>query len=159
MKKSILILQLFFLHFSICFALPSQLELKKIDESLLVRILNNSERNYKEQLKFHAIRIYSIPSKKGCKPKTPGYCVYEYYLAISEYDESPDQTIYFLGYLGEFTKLTYIPTQRSLHERENSIIELEFKNYSDRILKHYKIKEEVSKLKFNISIDRIILLD
>lgn len=85
---------------------------QKVSDQLIVRILNNSEvadlnkldKNSSDNL---ALKLYRVPVSGDCVAETHTICAYDYYLAVSEYDEQPRQSVFYLGAVGEISKINW----------------------------------------------------
>lgn len=57
------------------------------------------------------LRLYRVPKSGDCVPETRLICSYEYYLAVTEYDEEPKQAVFNVGTYGSIPKITWLPTK------------------------------------------------
>ena len=85
-----------------------------VTSSELIRVLNNT-RAIVELVELPAgerqgvlARLYSVPVPGECVPGTHATCAFDYYLAVSEYDEQPRQAVFHLGVAGEITDLAWV---------------------------------------------------
>ena len=72
-------------------------EIKKIDNTDVIRILNNYEVMYEETSKLpYAVRVLRVTGGGECAPNRE-WCPDVYmYIAVSTFDEAPDQAVYIL---------------------------------------------------------------
>lgn len=84
--------------------------IQKETSPLLVKILNNSEVIDVNDNSPHnlVLKLYKIPVSGDCIAETHAICAYDYYLAVSEYDEQPRQSVFHLGVLGEINQIRWI---------------------------------------------------
>ena len=88
------------------------LNAEKVKNPTLVKILNSaklqelnalpSAKRWGRQL---GIRLYSKEISGSCIPETHMICSHQYYLAVSKYDEAPEQAVYDLGTVGEIIEV------------------------------------------------------
>jgi hypothetical protein len=105
------------------------LNAEKVKNPTLVKILNSaklqelnalpSAKRWGRQL---GIRLYSIGISGSCIPETHMICSHQYYLAVSEYDEAPEQAVYDLGTVGEIIEVQWLQDRRVDRARINIVV-------------------------------------
>lgn len=91
---------------------------QRISDTRIVKILNNAEVIDLNKLNGGdaqdlLLRLYEIPVSGSCVPETHLTCAHEYYLAVSEYDEQPNQSLFHLGTVGEITGIEWMKATES----------------------------------------------
>ncbi|OGQ89294.1 MAG: hypothetical protein A2289_02050 [Deltaproteobacteria bacterium RIFOXYA12_FULL_58_15] len=77
-----------------------------------------------------AMKLYGVPISGTCVPETQVPCAYDYYLAVSEYDEQPRQSVFHLGVVGEIPVLTWI----SVSEPDRATLRMTVTNFPQAAL-------------------------
>ena len=98
-------------------------------------ILNDSEMlNLNDQLtnfeKHLSLKIYSVGINKSMY-ETEMIGSFHYYLAVSEFVEWPDQTVYYLGELGKITNIKWLEEKNF----DTAKLKLTISNYPPCVLK------------------------
>lgn len=109
---------------------------QKISNPTVINILNNSEvvninKNKISDSYNLVLKLYKIPISGDCVAETHAICAYDYYLAVSEYDEQPRQTVYHLGVVGEISKIDW---RESTNEDEETL-QIRITNYPVTVIK------------------------
>ncbi len=91
---------------------------KKINDKILVKILNESKMQFLNDLdpkveKTLSLRLFPVPNSGACVRETEAVCSFDYYLAVSEFDEHPAQSVFFLGQMGELTEFRWAEGAKS----------------------------------------------
>ncbi len=112
----------------------SRLDLRnnRIENATLVEILNYAEmqnlNNLSDKSKSSELdlRLYSVGVEGACIPDTHGICSYKYYLAVAEQGVGLEQAVFFLGEVGEITKVEWLESPQTYVAR----LRFEVSNYS-----------------------------
>jgi len=141
--KFIVLIVLFFI--SSCVT-NGQEKVKSLDDPLLIDILalgevadlNALQKNIEKNL---SVKVYKIPSKEEnyCFPESHGICMYKYYLATSQIDDSPIVNAYYLGVLGEIVEYKWESTELI----DTAIIIISTNKYSKEALSYNKALNNV----------------
>ncbi len=60
-----------------------------------------------------SVRLYQVPTMdQDCFVETHGICQYEYYVAVSTFDEYPQVNVYKLATKGELAEITWVSDDR-----------------------------------------------
>ena len=113
----------------------SRLDLRnsRIENATLVEILNYAEMQNLNKLSDKSksseldLRLYSVGVEGSCIPDTHGICSYKYYLAVAEQGVGLTQAVFFLGEVGEITKVQWLESSQPYLAR----LQLEISNYSN----------------------------
>lgn len=113
----------------------SRLDLRnsRIENATLVEILNYAEmqnlNNLSDKSKSSELdlRLYSVGVEGACIPDTHGICSYKYYLAVAEQGVGLEKAVFFLGEVGEITKVEWLESPQTYVAR----LRLEVSNYSN----------------------------
>ncbi len=127
---------------------------KKVTDPLLVKIMNSAEvkdlnampsaKSTKPQV---SMRLFSIPITGRCVPETEWVCSHRYFLAVSEYGEDPEQTVYDLGTVGEIDQIEWLPNDRPDHARLRLVVG----NYPTHAFINKKLSQVFRKYKMDVS--------
>lgn len=105
---------------------------ERMRDENIVFILNNAEMTELNKLspdieKTLILKLYRIPFSGSCVPETHMTCGYDYYLAVSEYDEMPDQAVWHFGKVGEITAIEWLKQD----ENDKALIKFKVRNYPE----------------------------
>lgn len=92
------------------------------------------------------LKIYQVPNREDndCFPESHGICDYKYYLATSQFDDSPLINAYSLGVLGEVIEYNWQESQSI----DTAIISITANKYSKEALNYNKsLVNQVAKYK------------
>ncbi len=134
-------------------------ENKRIRDEKIVFILNNAEMSDLNKLnpeieKTILLKLYKIPYSGSCVPETHMTCGYEYYLAVSEYDEMPQQAVYYLGKVGEISEIEWLKQD----ENDKALIKFVVCSYPQLALERNRQlpkKEKTSTLEVGVNAIKI----
>ncbi len=103
---------------------------ERMRDEKIVSILNKAKMTELNKLspdikKTLILKLYKIPFSGSCVPETHMTCGYEYYLAVSEYDEMPDQAVWYFGKVGEITAIEWLKQD----EVDKALIKFKVRNY------------------------------
>lgn len=130
---------------------------ERMGNQKLVFILNNAQITELNKLnpgiqKTLSLKIYKIPYSGSCVPETHLTCGYDYYLAVSEFDEMPNQAVWHLGKVGEITDFQWLKPD----ENDKALLKFKVLNYSQLALERNKnlLKKEKT-LTLSIRVDAL----
>lgn len=117
--KYLFLLTCFFL---INFSLRAQndLEVRQVRSSKLVELLNNVEFIQRGRTEHYIIRLYKLHNGAGSAGFRNGEVSHNLYVAISEFDETPDQNLFEIG---PFLNPTFLKWEE---DKDRGIFHLEF---------------------------------
>ncbi len=97
-------------------ALAKQRSLESYGDKSIVKLLAVGQVEALNQLqpeieKTLELRLYRVPKSGDCVPETKMVCSYDYYLAVSEYDEDPKQAVFNPGTYGSIAQVMWLPTK------------------------------------------------
>jgi hypothetical protein len=92
----------FLLIFTICFIQvtfgQNELKIEKSENAKLIKVLNNSELIGENRENYLSVRIYKIDNGSGSAGIPEGHEVsHNLLIAVSEFDEKPNQNIFEIG--------------------------------------------------------------
>ncbi len=114
----------FLLHFGL--SAQSDLEIERVRSSKLVEILNNVEFIQRGRTDNYIIRLYKLHNGAGSAGFRNGEVSYNLYVAISEFDEEPNQNLFEIG---PFLNPTFLKWEE---DKDRGIFQLEFGPASKR---------------------------
>ena len=90
------------------------IRVERVDEPGFVRLLNSATMQELNELqprvaKTLSLRLFSVAVQGACVEHTHWVCEHDYFLAVSEHDEYPAQSVYSLGRLGEIVGVEWLP--------------------------------------------------
>jgi hypothetical protein len=133
---------------------------EKIDNSILVKILNNSQIKYLNEIDPNSprdldLRLYSISQDIVVYGTEQMIKNYDYYLAVSEHGENPEQAVFYLGKFGELTNIIWGDYTGS----DTATIILDILNYPKYLLElDPNLKKSHKKVKIEITINDIKII-
>lgn len=118
---------------------------RRVNDERIVSILNNSELSDLNDLSGGEeqdllLKLYAIPVSGSCVPEVHMTCAYEYYLAVSERDEQPRQSVFHLGTVGEIVQVEW----KEKAGTDRAYIGLEIANFPKRVLERNPKLEKVT---------------
>ena len=133
------------LFFTICFIQMScgqdKLKIEKIENSRLIKILNNSELIGENRANNLSVRIYKIDNGSGSAGIAEGHEVsHNLLIAVSEFDEEPTQNLFEIGPLYNPKFVNWIGKKE--YQKE---FEMEYGTYDNR--KSLILKVNINELK------------
>ena len=119
---------------------------QKVSDQLIVKILNNAEVTDLNKLDKNnsaslALKLYRIPVSGDCVAETHTTCAYDYYLAVSEFDEQPLQSVFHLGAVGGINKINW----HKKDEVDQATLSIRVSNYPIAVFKQNPELETVTK--------------
>ncbi len=141
---------------------PPQLGSTRIEDDRLVEILNNATVHELNALPAPRgsgkgqllLRLYALPRSGSCVPQSHQVCSYHYYLAVSEYDEMPRQTVYDLGEVGEIVDPRWLPDDRL----GAAWLQLSVSNYPAHAFRSNPgLVRKVIALKLDVTVDTLVI--
>lgn len=134
---------------------------KRVNNPLLVKILNSakvldlnnlpSSQKWGRQL---SIRLFSIGIAGTCTPSTHMICSHSYYLAVSEFDEAPDQAVYDLGTVGEITRVEWLQDNR-IDRARLLVVVSNYPNYA--FTSNPSLVRKVSTYEVDVSVNSLMI--
>ncbi len=130
---------------------------RRVSDSELVHILNDAtvaELNYLEggEEQDLSLRLYRLPVSGSCVPETHVTCAFDYYLAVSEFDEQPRQSVFHLGVVGEIVDIAW----QALSEPDRATLQLKVLNYpADVLERNQKLQRTARAYSLKIHVDGI----
>jgi hypothetical protein len=108
---------------------------KSINNYELIEILNNAKSINLNDLttefdKSLSIKLYSVGINEPAYG-TEMIVAHKYYLAVSEYDEYPDQAVFYLGRFGEISEIIWADTERY----DTALLQLKITEHPSWVLK------------------------
>lgn len=95
-QKNLLLLVVFFL-INVRLSAQNDLEINRVKSARLVEIFNNVEFFQRGRTKDYIIRLYKLHNGSGSAGYRSGEVSYNLFVAISEFDEAPDQNLFEIG--------------------------------------------------------------
>ena len=113
--------------------LASEPSIEKIEDESLVSLMNSLENTHIYRNEIIAVSIF----KKGNPPGSAGFSggheiSHSYYLAVSEFDEYPAQSLFLIGGF-------YNPKYQAESQKDHVMMTVEYGPYNDRKNISYKI--------------------
>lgn len=124
LKYLLLVICSFLFHFGL--SAQSDLEIERVRSSKLVEILNNIEFLERGRTENHIIRLYKLHNGTGSAGFRSGEVSYNLYVAISKFDETPDQNLFEIG---PFLNPTFLKWEE---DKDRGIFQIEFGPASKR---------------------------
>jgi hypothetical protein len=125
---------------------------QKITDKRLIKILNYPEhedlnlKNKEIEKNIHLI-LHKIP--RDCASETNEVCFSDFYLAVSEYDEQPAQTVYLIEKIGELNDIEWKTGAKS----DQGNLKWTIRKYSTHdISENPKLKQEVTQYNVVVSV-------
>ncbi|GAB5525104.1 MAG: hypothetical protein Roseis2KO_29760 [Roseivirga sp.] len=139
--KYLFLLTCFFL---VNFSLRAQndLEVTQVRSSKLVELLNNVEFIHRGRTEHYIIRLYKLHNGAGSAGFRNGEVSHNLYVAISEFDEAPDQNLFEIG---PFLNPTFLKWEEA---KDQGVFHLEYGPASQRMT--IKITVDIENLTFII---------
>lgn len=135
------------------------LKAQKINDKVLVRLLNSGQCEDLNQLdknieKSVHLRLCAVGNSGDCVRETEGTCSYDYFLAVSEYDEEPEQAVFALGTLGEISEIHW----RATTAPDTAVIDLTALRFPAEAIKmNKKLAQSKSAFEINVSARKLIV--
>ena len=144
------------------FTIANNIELltKQIENKELIMILNDGKmQDLNEQStdfkKYLHLKLYSVGINKSMY-ETEMIGSFHYYLAVSEYDEWPDQTVYYLGELGEIINIEWLEEKTY----DKAKLKLTIVNYPSWVLEvDPKLKPIKKDVVLSITVDNLDIIE
>ncbi len=145
-------------HFSFIYG-GEIISANQLNDKTLIKILNSPDYeilNLKDKKieKNVNVILYRVPVHGDCIPETHSVCSFEYYLAISEYDEQPAQAVYSLGTNGEIINIAW---QGGAPANQGVLIWTIMKYPMEVIKKNKSLKQELAKYKVLVSVTSLTM--
>jgi hypothetical protein len=120
----------------------SDLKISQSDNLRLVQVLNNSDLIVENREKGISVRIYAIDNGSGSAGFESGEVSHNLLIAVSEFDEYPNQNVFEIGPFYDPTFVQWIGEMEYLKG-----FEIEYGAYDDR--KSLKLQVDINKLKMD----------
>lgn len=132
---------------------------KHIKNKTLVKILNSGDMINLNEIdkkikKTLSLKLYSVGIVKSIY-ETEMIFSHEYYLAVSEWDEWPEQTVYYLGEFGKIINIKWLEE----NEIDKAKLKLTIVNYPSWVLQaDQKLKKEEKNIIISITVKSLKIL-
>ncbi len=126
-----------------------QAEVARVMVSAGVTDLNEIEGGESGDL---VVKLFAVPVSGSCVPESHTTCAFDYYLAVSEYDEDPRQSVFHLGVVGEVSEVTWMKSVRP----DAASIRLRVANYPRAALDaNPSLDESVQEYRLDIRVEGV----
>lgn len=111
----------------------SEPTIEKVQDEKLISLMNSLENNHRYTNDIISVSIFKKSNPPGSAGFSGGHEIsHSYYLAVSEYDEYPAQSLFLVGGF-------YNPKYQVEVQKDHVIITVEYGAYNDRRTTKYKI--------------------
>ena len=130
---------------------------RPVADELLVDILNSATLQELNNLRGPSphqlsLRLFAIAQTGSCIPHTHQICARHYFLAVSEFDELPEQAVFDLGTVGELRNIEWLRDERMNAAR----LQLDVVNYPASALRaNPELQERVMKLELDVTVEAV----
>ena len=101
------------------------------------------------------LKLYRIPVSGSCVPEMHMTCAYDYFLAVSEYDEQPSQSVFHLGTVGEIVHIEWMKEAAP----NQAFVGLEIANYPRLALeRNPELEREAQKYVLEVGVKELKLV-